>query len=105
MVIQPIVENALIHGITPKRDGGKISIAAEESDNKILISIIDNGNGFSKEVLENLQNPDNHSGLGFRSTDNRLKRYYGQGFGLHIVKSDFSGSTVTITIPNQPIVR
>jgi len=105
MVIQPIVENALIHGITPKRDGGKISITAEEVNHKIVISIIDNGNGFSKEVLEKLQSPENQSGLGFRSTDNRLKRHYGAGFGLNIVKSDFSGSTVTITIPNQPIVR
>lgn len=105
MVIQPIVENALIHGITPKRDGGKISIMAEESDNKIVISIIDNGNGFSKEVLENINQSDKNSGLGFRSTDNRLKKYYGDGFGLNIVKSDFSGSTITITIPSQPIGR
>lgn len=105
MVIQPIVENALIHGITPKRDGGKISIAAEEGNHEIVISILDNGNGFAKEVLDNLQNPDNHSGLGFRSTDNRLKRYYGESFGLNILKSDFSGSTVTITIPNQSTVR
>lgn len=105
MVIQPIVENALIHGITPKRDGGKISILAEESDNKIVISIIDNGNGFSKEVLEKIHQSDKNSGLGFRSTDNRLKKYYGEGFGLSIVKSDFSGSTITITIPSQPIGR
>lgn len=105
MVIQPIVENAVIHGITPKRDGGKISILAEESDSKIVISIIDNGNGFSKEVLENINLSDKNSGLGFRSTDNRLKKYYGEGFGLNIVKSDFSGSTITITIPSQPIGR
>jgi signal transduction histidine kinase len=105
MVIQPIVENALIHGITPKRDGGKISIIAGENDNKIVISIVDNGNGFNKEVLENLHHSDHHSGLGFRSTDGRLKRYYGEGFGLDIVKSDFSGSTVTITIPGQPTAR
>jgi sensor histidine kinase YesM len=102
MVIQPIVENALIHGITPKRDGGKISIAAEEADGKIIISVMDNGNGFSKEVLEKINQSGHNSGLGFRSTDNRLKKYYGDGFGLNIVKSDFSGSTVTITIPNQP---
>lgn len=102
MVIQPIVENALIHGITPKRDGGKISIFAEEADDKIIISVMDNGNGFSKEVLEKIQQSDHNSGLGFRSTDNRLKQYYGKGYGLNIIKSDFSGSTVTITIPNQP---
>ncbi len=107
MVIQPIVENSVIHGITPKRDGGKISIIADEQKHGIVISIIDNGNGFSKEILEKLrqfekiQQSENKSGLGFWSTDNRLKRYYGDGYGLEIVKSDYSGSTVTITIPTQ----
>ncbi|MDF2654855.1 MAG: histidine kinase [Bacillota bacterium] len=107
MVIQPIVENALIHGITPKRDGGKISIFAEEQKKGIVISILDNGNGFSKEMLEKIrqsekiQQTENKSGLGIWSTDNRLKRYYGDGYGLEIVKSDYSGSTVTITIPTQ----
>lgn len=102
MIIQPIVENALIHGLTPKRDGGYINIFAEEVDNKIVISVTDNGNGFPKEVLDKIQNSKNKSGLGFRSTDLRLKKYYGNEFGLNIVKSDFSGSTVTITIPKQP---
>lgn len=107
MVIQPIVENALIHGITPKRDGGKISIFAEEHDKGIVISIADNGNGFPKDVLEKIrhsekvQQTENKSGLGMWSTFNRLKRYYGDGYGLEIVKSDYSGSTVTITIPTQ----
>jgi sensor histidine kinase YesM len=105
MVIQPIVENALIHGITPKRDGGKISIIAEEKKKKIIISVIDNGNGFPKKVLESIHQSENSTGLGFRSTDNRLKRYYGDEFGLEIVKSDYSGSTVTITISSQPIGR
>ena len=102
MVIQPIVENALIHGITPKRDGGKIDIFAEEHNQMIVISITDNGNGFSKDVLKSIQQSENKSGLGFRSTDNRLKRYYGEQYGLEIVKSDYSGSTITITIPTQP---
>ncbi|MBU3128278.1 histidine kinase [Clostridium tagluense] len=103
MVIQPIVENALIHGITPKRDGGKISIYAEEYKNEIVISIMDNGNGFPKDVLQNIQQSENKSGLGFWNTDKRLKRYYGEQYGLTIVKSDYSGSTVTITIPTHPV--
>lgn len=102
MVLQPIVENALIHGITPKRDGGKIIISAEKNKNKIVISISDNGGGFPKEVLDSINNSENKSGLGFRSTDKRLKQYYGEGYGLEIVKSDYSGSTLTITIPSQP---
>lgn len=105
MVIQPIVENALIHGITPKRDGGKISILAKEDSNAIIISIIDNGNGFPAEVLEKINQNDNHTGLGFRSTDKRLKNSYGEEFGLKIVKSDYSGSTINITIPTQTAGR
>jgi len=102
MVLQPIVENALIHGITPKRDGGKINIYAEKLKNTIVITVIDNGNGFPKDVLDNIRNSKNKSGLGFRSTDKRLKQYYGESYGLEIVKSDYSGTTITITIPTQP---
>jgi len=105
MVIQPIVENSLIHGITKKRDGGKISIYAEETKNVIIMYISDNGNGFPKDVLAKIQQAENKAGLGFRSTDIRLKRYFGERYGLKIVKSDFSGSTVTITIPIQAIGR
>ena len=64
-----------------------------------MIFIADNGNGFPKETLKKLEDPANDSGLGFRNTDNRLKKYYGQEYGLKIIKSDYSGSTVTITIP------
>jgi len=105
MVIQPIVENAIIHGITPKRDGGKVSIYAEEFRNAIIISITDNGNGFPKEVIDSINDPGSRSGLGFRSTNGRLKRYYGEEYGLEIAKSDYSGSTVTITIPIQSVLR
>ncbi|QXM05118.1 histidine kinase [Crassaminicella indica] len=105
MVIQPILENAVIHGITPKRDGGKICICAKKIKNNIIISVIDNGNGFSEDALQKIQNYENKSGLGFRSTDKRLKQYYGEQYGLKIVKSDYSGSTVTITIPTQHTAR
>jgi len=106
MVIQPLVENALIHGITPKRDGGIIKISADKFPDKIVISIADNGNGFPKEVLDQIKNSENKNsenklGLGFRSTDARLKQNYGENYGLEIIKSDYSGSTVTVTIPTQ----
>lgn len=99
MVIQPIVENAIIHGLTPKRDGGKISIYAEKAQDNVIISVADNGNGFPKEVLEQIWNPEYKSGLGFRTTDKRIKQYFGEEYGLTIIKSDYSGSTITITIP------
>ncbi len=105
MIIQPIVENALIHGIAPKRDGGRIKIFAEKYKNDINISVIDNGNGFPEAVLKSLHQSENKLGIGFRSTDKRLKRYFGDHYGLKIVKSDYSGSTVTISIPTKPNAR
>ena len=105
MIIQPIVENALIHGITPKRDGGKIKIYAEKYKSDINIFVMDNGNGFPKEVLQSLQQSENKQGIGFRSTDKRLKRYFGEHYGLKIAKSDYSGSTVAISIPTKPNAR
>jgi len=103
MIIQPLVENALIHGLAPKRDGGKISIFGEKINNLIVITIADNGVGFPKSVLEKIQNSQEIPGLGFQSTDKRIKRYYGEQYGLKIVKSDYSGSTVTVTFPIQPL--
>lgn len=105
MIIQPLVENALIHGISPKRDGGKIKIYAEKYKDDINIFVMDNGNGFPKEVLQSLQQSDNKLGIGFRSTDKRLKRYFGNHYGLKIAKSDYSGSTVSISIPSKPNAR
>ncbi len=105
MIIQPIVENALIHGISPKRDGGKIKIYAEKYKDDINIFIVDNGNGFPKDVLQSLDQPENKLGIGLRSTDKRLKQYFGDHYGLKVVKSDYSGSTVTISIPTKPHAR
>ncbi|MCL5289785.1 MAG: sensor histidine kinase, partial [Firmicutes bacterium] len=105
MIIQPIVENALVHGISPKRDGGKIEIFAEKYKDDIKIFVVDNGNGISKEVLKSFQQSDSKLGIGLRSTDNRLKQYFGEDYGLKIVKSDYSGSTVTISIPTKPNAR
>lgn len=105
MIIQPIVENALVHGLTPKRDGGKLKIYAEKYNNDINIFVTDNGNGFPKEVLQSLHQSENRLGIGFRNTDKRLKRYFGEQYGLKIAKSDFSGSTVSISIPTKPNAR
>lgn len=102
MIIQPIVENALMHGISPKRDGGIVKIYAEKYQEDINIFVVDNGNGFPKEVLQNLQKSE---GIGLRSTDKRLKQYFGDEYGLKIVKSDYSGSTVTISLPIKPKAR
>lgn len=96
MVIQPIVENALIHGVAPNRDGGEISIYANKCDERIIIYVADDGNGFPEEVLQDLKKSESKLGLGIKNTDNRIKQYYGENYGLDIVKSDYSGSTLLL---------
>lgn len=105
MVLQPIVENAVIHGITPKREGGRIDVRAERNDDVIDILVIDNGNGFPREILDGINRNDKRLGIGFQSTNQRLKRYFGETYGLSVLKSDYSGSTVLISIPTHPIAR
>lgn len=107
MVLQPVVENALIHGIAPKRDGGKIDIYAENHGDKIMIFVVDNGNGFDREVLKRMKEKDSASNrdMGLRITDKRIKQYYGEEYGLEVVKSDYSGSTVSITISKSLVTR
>ena len=107
MVLQPVVENAVLHGISPKRDDGKVDIYAENHGEKITIFVVDNGNGFPKEVLKRLRDKDSTVGseMGLRITDRRIKQYYGEDYGLEVVKSDYSGSTVSITISKSLISR
>lgn len=103
MTLQPIVENALVHGITPKRDGGSLKIYSESANsNDIIIKVEDDGNGFSPQVLQEFRSKGEISktnSLGFRSTDRRLKQHFGESYGLFIEKSDYSGTIVGIKIP------
>lgn len=105
MILQPIVENAVIHGITSKRDGGRVDIYAEKYKNDINISIADNGNGFPASVVEDMRKSGHESGVGLLNTDRRLKQYFGNQYGLKITKSDYSGSTVVVSISTNPSRR
>lgn len=83
MSVQPIVENAIKHGLENKKEGGKLIIKAVEEDNSIAIDIIDNGVGMSPKKLEEINNPlherNGHiTGLGITNVDLRLKRYFGK---------------------------
>ena len=84
-----------------------MDIYAENHGEKITIFVVDNGNGFPKEVLKRLRDKDSTVGseMGLRITDRRIKQYYGEDYGLEVVKSDYSGSTVSITISKSLISR
>ena len=100
MILQPLVENAIIHGL----DGcanGYICIYAAQKDGILRISVTDDGCGMGQEMLDwmNSPNPAKRDGhLGLYNVIQILKLYYGEEYGIQ-AESDTSGTTVTIRLP------
>lgn len=92
LLLQPIVENSIKHGILKKIDGGIVSINIEDKENEVLVKISDNGVGF--ENAEKSQS----TGIGISNINNRLKLLYGEKYKLDILSSN-SGSSVSFFIP------
>lgn len=109
LTLQPLVENALYHGIKNKREGGTIRIRGfKGSENNVIFTVEDDGAGISEERLKNIQaelENDNskivikESGFGLNNVHKRLKLNYGPQYGLNI-KSEFKkGTLVSVNIP------
>jgi two-component system sensor histidine kinase YesM len=105
LVLQPLVENSIYHGIKNKKDGGKIIINAFEKDELIFIQVIDNGVGMSTELADSLlkNERENDKGIGIYNVDRRIKLLFGDEYGLDIKSQLQKGTTITIKIPNQDI--
>jgi len=112
MTLQPLVENALIHGLELKETGGIVSIFAYPSKNDVLIFIKDNGLGMSSDKLELIINKKTAekatilnsvatNGLGINNVNQRLIHYYGHEYALKINSKLDIGTQVTVTIPNH----
>ena len=112
LVLQPLVENAIYHGIKNKRGRGKLLVKvqfADQEHTKILFEVSDNGAGFSKERLAQVreelasasQNVEKlNSVYGLYNVNKKLKLYYGETTeGLQIKSEEGIGSTVSFTIP------
>ncbi len=108
LILQPLVENAIYHGIKNKREGGTISVRAKfNNDQEVILEVEDNGIGFTPDKLAQLQAElaDNsgeikqESGFGIGNVNQRIKLYYGKQYGLS-VKSDYqTGTHVSFVIP------
>ena len=106
ITLQPIIENAILHGILEKEDPtGKIEIVIKNDGEKTLITVVDNGKGMSKEILESLlsENPKNSSsrGYGARNIHNRIQLQFGSDYGLTYNSTLNVGTTVEILIPSK----
>ncbi|MCA2000875.1 MAG: sensor histidine kinase, partial [Chloroflexi bacterium] len=108
LILQPLVENALYHGIKNKRQGGTISVRARrKNENEIMLEVEDDGIGFTPEKLKKLRaelEDDSgdiklESGFGIGNVNRRIRLYYGKPYGLSIESEYASGTRVTLVIP------
>ena len=111
LLLQPLVENALYHGIKTKRGGGRIEVRVKVGRGILTFLVKDNGKGMTKEELDYArallqeENPTvrkamepGHSGFGLRNVDMRIRLFYQKQKGLSI-RSDEGGTEVSFTIP------
>lgn len=102
-LLQPIVENALNHGIRPTGQGGTIGISVATNDDCIYIQVKDTGVGMSKEeaarLLEEPAASVTNGGYGIYNVQQRIRVYYGEKYGLQIASEVGKGTSVTIKIP------
>jgi two-component system, sensor histidine kinase YesM len=99
IILQPIVENAIYHGIRPKQGAGQITIHAFKKNNDLIFEISDNGVGFDKNALSDKSSrPVKLGGIGISNVDKRIKLEYGNKYGVTIDSKIGQGTTVTIKL-------
>ncbi|WP_036709886.1 sensor histidine kinase [Paenibacillus pinihumi] len=99
LIIQPFIENVLEHAWCADRI--HIRIVAYRERDSIYFKVIDDGVGISAGLLKQMQDPEEsaNTGYGIRNVNQRIKLYYGQGYGVHIHSRLGIGTTVLIRIP------
>lgn len=96
LILQPIVENAVKHGLIPRKEGGKLCISVKKEGDNVVVKIKDNGVGMDMhrlpDILEGRQ-----GGIGLSNTNERLKRYYNTE--IIAASEPGKGTEFTVTIP------
>ena len=102
LILQPLIENALYHGIKNRRGRGRIEITGEAAGGAMILRVRDNGAGMTAEQLALLQDgvyQENHSGLGLKNVQQRIRLYCGTPYGLSFESVPGEGTTVTVSLP------
>lgn len=115
MTLQPIVENAIFHGVELSMSPGKVIVRIVETEERLLIYVIDNGVGMSKEKVRKLNESLNDwnaggsnspkvkhgegNGLALRNVNERIHIYYGNLYGISIYSTEHIGTQVEIRLP------
>ena len=97
MVLEPIIENAINHGVLPKEEGGHVDVSIKKEGKTLAFRVKDNGVGMKPEMLSSIIKQESVSGVGLYNINNRLIKLYGKG--LEINSSPGEGTEVIWTVP------
>lgn len=108
MTLQPIVENAITHGLEDRKEGGRVTVTGvrAKNDTEMLLTVHDNGEGFPEDILALFRQgngacPNTQLGLGLVNTHERIKRLCGNEYGLTIQSEPGEYSCVSIRLPKR----
>lgn len=101
ITLQPIIENAIYHGIDRMVDEGRIEIRIFPDHEKIVFEVEDNGVGMTEEQCQEILQKDSgdKAGIGIKNVNDRIKIYFGEEYGITIRSELDEGTCVTITMP------
>jgi two-component system LytT family sensor kinase len=95
MLLQPMVENSIRHGLSPRLEGGEIRLRTLRLDGRLVIELVDNGVGFEEERIPEVY----QSGIGISNVNERLKVLYGKDYKMKIESQKGRGTFIRIEIP------
>lgn len=103
LLLQPLVENSIMHGLEGMLGGGVIRIDARSEQNGVYISVSDNGIGMEHRAEQPREDTKElkFSGIGITNVEQRIKLYFGEQYGLEITSSPGHGTVVEISLPKQ----
>ena len=105
LILQPIVENAILHGVSTLVDPGFIHIQAQQQQHTLQLMVKDNGQGMTEKQVQQLRHHliqrQKQLGIGVRNVHERLQIYYGKDYGIQIESELDEGTTVILTLPLQ----
>ena len=104
LIIQPLIENAVYHGMEFMDGDGEIIVNAYKKDNELYIDVIDNGMGIPPEFVDKLLTHESRSkgkgsGVGLKNVQERIQLYFGKEYGLSILSEPDEGTLIRIHLP------
>ena len=101
ITLQPIIENAIYHGLNGLVDDGEILVSVREDGEDILFTVTDNGSGMTEEQISAIMQKDHsdRAGIGIKNVNDRLTIYFGPSYGIQIDSEPDRGTSVLIRMP------